>query len=132
MQVTFEFFDGDIIFKLSHWLTNTIYVLHDAFTARTVINDLIWSLVCFIIIFEMKYYHKSKLDRQLMLNKLLYLRYKTSTPNKGVKPMALIPMSLVSLALKVPLHSLQWMERSYFNPQKSRSKSEMDKLPALN
>ena len=80
----------------------------------------------------MKFYFKSKLDRQLMLNKLLYLRYKTSTPNKVDKPMALIPMSLVSLALKVPLHTIQWMERSYFNPQKSRSKAEMDELPAIN
>ena len=80
----------------------------------------------------MKFYYKSKLDRQLMLNKLLYLRYKTSTPNKGDKPMALIPMSLVSLALKIPLHTLQWMERSYFHPQKSRSKAAGDKLPAIN
>ena len=80
----------------------------------------------------MKFYFKSKLDRQLMLNKLLYLRYKTSNPNKNDKPMALIPMSLVSLALKVPLHTLQWMDCNYFHPQKSRSKAEMDELPGLN
>ena len=67
-----------------------------------------------------------------MLNKLLYLRFKTSSPSKVDKPMALIPLSLVSLALKVPLNTLQWMERSYFKPQKSRSKANMDELPALN
>ena len=79
----------------------------------------------------MKFYHRSKQDRQLLLNKVLYLRYKTSSPSKVDKPMALIPLSLVSQALKVPLYTLQWMERSYFKPQKSRSKAPKDELPAI-
>ena len=51
MQVTFEFFDGDIIFKLSHRVTHAVNVVHDTAAIRAEINDLIWSLVCFIIVF---------------------------------------------------------------------------------
>ena len=51
MQVTFEFFDGDIIYKFPHWVTHAINVFNDAAAIRAVINDLIWSLVCFIIVF---------------------------------------------------------------------------------
>ena len=50
MQVTFEFFDGDIIYKFPHWVTHAINVFNDAAAIRAVINDLIWSLVCFIIV----------------------------------------------------------------------------------
>ena len=80
----------------------------------------------------MKFYHRSKQDRQLLLNKVLYLRYMTSFPSKINKPIAMIPLSLVSQALKVPLYTLQWMERSYFHPQKSRSKAPNDELPTIN
>ena len=51
MQVTFEFFEGDIIFKLYHRVTHAINVVHDAAAIRAEINDFIWSLVCFIIVF---------------------------------------------------------------------------------
>ena len=48
---------------------------------------------------------------------MLYLRFSTYEPNQAAKPKPLLPMTLVSDLLKVPLEVLKWMERKYFSPK---------------
>ena len=48
---------------------------------------------------------------------MLYLRFSRYEPNPAAKPKPLLPMTLVSDLLKVPLEVLKWMERKYFSPK---------------
>ena len=49
-----------------------------------------------------------------MLQRMLYLRYGTTKPEKNSKPEAILSMSLISEMMKVPLGTLTWMDRKYF------------------
>ena len=48
---------------------------------------------------------------------MLYLRFSTYEPNQAAKPKPLLPMTLVSDLLKVPLEVLKLMKRKYFSPK---------------
>ena len=65
-------------------------------------------------------YKLSKSYRDMITCQMLYLRYQSSHPLRTqpeAKPKALMSMSKVSRILNVPLETLNWMNRKYFNPQ---------------
>ena len=49
-----------------------------------------------------------------MLQRFLYLRYASTSPDKESKPRPILPISVVSELLKIPLYTLQWWDRQYF------------------
>ena len=76
----------------------------------------------------MKYIRTTQ-SKQLLLRRMLYLRYQTSAPDRTMRPPAILPLALISELLKVPVGTLTWMHRQYFETTTVLSTSS---LPTLN